>query len=148
MTRLKNHALIYSTLVIAVLIGLVIGSLIAYDKFYANKTSNPVSNATTSKFSGKITYVLDGRPVDGDCYIKVNNKDIIIEPSGQSLSPDDLNGPFGQLIVDGQTQDAKCEDVAKYKGRSVEVYASDIKNDDNTYLSIYGNSDYYIKIDP
>jgi hypothetical protein len=145
MTRSRNQTLIYSSLILAILIiGIIIGYLVAYNKYVPASESTPLG---TVKLTGKITDVVDGRPIDGHCFMKINGKNIIVELSGQTTPPDELTGPFGQLIVNGQKQDATCESVAKYKGQNAEVYASGNKDID-IYLSIYGNTDYYVKINP
>lgn len=103
-------------------------------------TETNFTNTTQGiKFTGIIRETNNGCWADGVCSIKVNDKWIIAEIGG--LRPPNSKPEIrGNLIGISFSQD-----INKYIGKRVEVYAKQLENDKN-YLTIYGDSIYYIKL--
>jgi hypothetical protein len=101
--------------------------------FFSNK---PKTKDT--KFTGVITETINGCGADDICSIKVDDKWVIAEIGG--LMPSNATRePRGQLIGINFANGMNA-----YIGKKVEVYAKQSEND--TYYSIYGSPNYYIKV--
>lgn len=106
---------------------------------YQNKIQNISKPDQGIKFTGIITETNNGCWADGICSIKVDDKWITAEIGG--LRPPNSEPEIrGNLI--GISFD---QDTNKYIGKKVEVYAKQLEDDKN-YLTIYSDSNYYIKL--
>ena len=94
------------------------------------------------KFSGTITEFNNGCWADGVCSVKIGGKWVVAEIGGERPpnSKPEASEVQGKLIGLSFSQDTN-----KYIGKKAEVYAQQSENDQN-YLTIYGNSNYYIKL--
>jgi len=108
-----------------------------------NKPQNIIQSVSKPiqgvKFTGIVTEINYGCWADGICSIKVDDKWITAEIGG--LRPPNSEPEIrGNLIGISFSQETN-----KYLGKRVEVYAKQLENDKN-YLTIYGDSNYYIKL--
>ncbi|MBI2315249.1 hypothetical protein HYU93_04315 [Candidatus Daviesbacteria bacterium] len=96
-----------------------------------------VSNNEAARFTGMITETNNSCWVDGVCSVKIDSSWVEVERGG--LRPPNMMGePGGQLIGISFSSDTE-----KYIGQKAEFYGA--KKDDGSF-TIYGNSNYYLKL--